>query len=235
MSLPSLKTFWDRLEYAYRRHPIYSRNIRYGKFTQKMAGGLVGVSQGAARKWQLGESLPTMSHAVEMARKLDVSVEWLLLNMVSTAFSGQNANIPDQALPVDAANVSMVDWENAGRDWSAMKKQIEEGKLPTISTSNKVSAQGFGMFIHSDAMTAAGDPRSIAEGSFVLFDPETPAVHGTTVLARIDSAEQLVLRQLVIEGGKRFLKARNPDYKTIEVTDDTEIIAVAVVSQINLL
>lgn len=49
-----------------------------GENRQKIAGKLFGVGQSAVRKWLEGEGLPKYERSIEMAKKLKVSLEWLM-------------------------------------------------------------------------------------------------------------------------------------------------------------
>ncbi len=49
-----------------------------GDNRQQLLGKMFGVSQEAARKWLAGESLPQMEKCIEIAKKSNVSIEWLL-------------------------------------------------------------------------------------------------------------------------------------------------------------
>lgn len=49
-----------------------------GKNRQASLGKLFNVSQEAARKWLSGESIPEMARCIEIAKRAEVSIEWLL-------------------------------------------------------------------------------------------------------------------------------------------------------------
>lgn len=83
------KTFWQRLCDAYAaKHKV--------KLTQAKAGSLISGTQGAAKKWKAGGQ-PSMSNAIELAQKLDVTVEWLLTGR------------PPRK-PLSALEASLVEW-----------------------------------------------------------------------------------------------------------------------------
>lgn len=63
---------WKRLESA-------AEQAGYDKVTQTLIARLAGgLAQTSVRKWQWGDSLPTMENAILLAKKLNISVEWLL-------------------------------------------------------------------------------------------------------------------------------------------------------------
>lgn len=62
------RTFWLRVQEAMRDKGLDP--------TQKAAGELIGISQPSVHKWTKGGQ-PKMEHAVALAAKLNVCVEWL--------------------------------------------------------------------------------------------------------------------------------------------------------------
>ncbi len=69
--------------------------------------------------------------------------------------------------------------------------------------------------VEDDAMA----PR-ISRGDFVYVDPDEPAVDGSVVLFRY--GEAAVVRLLVVEGGRRALRALDEGYAEIVVDADNE-------------
>lgn len=65
------QTFWDRLIERFREKWPRVRP------TQRKIAALIGVKQPSVQKWKNG-GYPDMEHAIDLARRLDVTVEWLL-------------------------------------------------------------------------------------------------------------------------------------------------------------
>lgn len=63
-----------------------------GRGRQQAVGDLFGVSQKGARKWLEAEGFPTLEKAVEIARRLDVSIEWLLTGRGEKRIMHQQGN-----------------------------------------------------------------------------------------------------------------------------------------------
>jgi hypothetical protein len=66
----SQRTVWDRV-----REAMLDKRM---KPTQAAAAALVGIKQPSIQDWKQPNGYPTMERAVDLARKLDVNVEWLL-------------------------------------------------------------------------------------------------------------------------------------------------------------
>lgn len=69
-----------RREFAKRLNEAMDNNayppLNQGR--QVVAAQVFGVSQAAARKWLIGESMPALTRVEEIARRLGVSINWLL-------------------------------------------------------------------------------------------------------------------------------------------------------------
>jgi DNA polymerase V len=67
------------------------------------------------------------------------------------------------------------------------------------------------------ALQVLGDSMEpeLADGAIVVIDPGYPAEDGAFVVAEYRG--ETVLRQMVVEGGRRYLRPLNPAYPTVEV------------------
>lgn len=54
---------------------------------------------------------------------------------------------------------------------------------------------------------------SYAEGDIIFVDPDRDANHGDRVIVRLDDQQEATFKQLLIEDGKKMLKALNPGWK----------------------
>ena len=68
------------------------------------------------------------------------------------------------------------------------------------------------------------------EGDLIFVDPNASADHGKYVVVRLDESNEATFKQLIIEEGKRYLKALNPDWpnRIIEVDEEATICGVIV-------
>ena len=71
------------------------------------------------------------------------------------------------------------------------------------------NARTFALQVQGDSMIDAG----IFDGDYVILEHGVNANHGDIVAASIDG--EMTLKRLVVKGGKHFLKAENPKYKTL--------------------
>ena len=69
---------------------------------------------------------------------------------------------------------------------------------------------------------------SIPEGMMILVDPDIPATSGKLVVARLINANEATFKRYIEDGGRKYLKPLNPEYKMQEIHDDCRIIGVVV-------
>jgi SOS-response transcriptional repressor LexA len=67
-----------------------------------------------------------------------------------------------------------------------------------------------------------------ADGDIVLVDPGRQANPGDRVIVRLDDHHEVTCKQLLIEGGRRLLKALNPEWapRYIEINGNATITGV---------
>jgi len=68
------------------------------------------------------------------------------------------------------------------------------------------------------------------EDDLIFIDPEVQPVNGKYVVARLDDENEATLKQLIIEGGERYLKATNPDWpnKILPINGNCTIVGVVI-------
>ncbi|MCY4264688.1 MAG: S24 family peptidase, partial [Gammaproteobacteria bacterium] len=68
------------------------------------------------------------------------------------------------------------------------------------------------------------------EGDLIFVDPNVAPDHGKFVVVRLTESNEATFKQLMIEDGKHYLKAINPDWpqRIIEVNEEAIICGVIV-------
>ena len=51
---------------------------RYADYSNEKFGGVLGVTKQAISQWKRGDAIPGIATAIELAKALDVSIDWLL-------------------------------------------------------------------------------------------------------------------------------------------------------------
>jgi SOS-response transcriptional repressor LexA len=76
---------------------------------------------------------------------------------------------------------------------------------------------------------ASMEPR-FGNGDLIFVDPEVTAESGKYVVVRDAGSNEAEFKQLIVEGGRHYLKALNPDWpdRIIETNEDTQVCGVVV-------
>lgn len=76
---------------------------------------------------------------------------------------------------------------------------------------------------------ASMEPK-FANGDLVFVDPAVPAESGKFVVVRSETSDEAVFRQLIVEGGRQYLKALSPDWpdRIVELEPGVAICGVVV-------
>ena len=67
-------------------------------------------------------------------------------------------------------------------------------------------------------------------GDLVFVDPDVTADSGNYVIVQLEDSDEATFRQLIVEGGRTYLKALNPDWpdRIIEIDENARICGVVV-------
>ncbi len=187
--------------------------MRELKLTQEKLAERVGVTQGCVGLWLRGErelTLTRMNHVL-------VALELPHMSMKATPDSQE-----------EPANYGLpTTFRYALSDWQLLADFAEDAPGAEQITDYKALGKAFWLRVEGDAMTAPSG-LSISAGMSVLVDTGVEAQVGRLVIARVPGNPLGILRQLVVEGGQRFLKPLNPTYPITLCGDDCELLGVAI-------
>ncbi|MCU1734632.1 helix-turn-helix domain-containing protein [Pseudomonas sp. 20P_3.2_Bac4] len=193
--------------------------MRALNLTQEQLAERLGVTQGAVGHWLRGKRRISL----EKMNKVLVALE-LEMEMGATALAEEPASYE---LPT-AYRYPLSDWQRLGA--------IEEGDEATDSgelTEYRALGKAYWLRVEGDAMTAPSG-MSIAAGMLILVDSGVEVQVGKLVIAHLPGSPQGIFRQLVQEGGQRFLKPLNPTYPMMLCDDDCELVGVVVRANLKL-
>lgn len=74
----------------------------------------------------------------------------------------------------------------------------------------------------------APDGSGFPEGAVIIVDPRIEARNGDYVVVRFQDSDEATFKRLVVDGPNKFLRALNPVYPPIPVTDDARLCGVVV-------
>ncbi|ASD68512.1 LexA family protein [Pseudoalteromonas piscicida] len=164
--------------------------------TQVKLSELADMAQQTLQKLESGKS-QTTKKLDKLAEALSCTPEYLQFGVGEL----DNASIG----PEIRNRLPLISWVQAGA-WADIQEvsQLEaEHFLCPVNCSDKsfvLRVQGVSM-----------EPK-FQDGDLIFVDPEAACVHGSYVVARLDDDNQATFKQLIIEGGQKFLKALNPNW-----------------------
>lgn len=182
-------------------------------YTQDQLGKAIGISGVSVSKWESGDSEPKSKHLPAIAKALRVAVDYLL-HGGSTVEPG----------PDIRGSVPLISWIQAG-NWLEMQTGSFESTVHYLHTA-KVGPRAFALRVIGDSMTSYTGGKSIPEGSVVIVDPDLTAEHGKVVVARLDDNAEATLKQLVIDGGQKYLKPFNHNYPMMPINGNCTIVGI---------
>lgn len=174
------------------------------------------LSQRGAACWINGEVYPPKSRRKEIAKKLDVNYDWLeFARGEPTIHCSQAPGVKN--LPV-LNLIEAVDYTNV----------IAGFKGQRIFIDAPVSNEAF--IVRSTGKAMAGQ---FPEGTLLVVDPKAVPIHGDYVIAKIKKIPEALFRQLNRGATSSYLTALNPNFCSINLTKDDEIIGVVVEAKMN--
>lgn len=212
-----METFSDRLKYALNHAGIKEHGAA------AMLSRLLQVTPKAVSKWMNNESVPRIDKVQVIAKRTGVRSEWLQYGE-GEVLQRDSTNIAP-AYARDDSSYPVISWVQAG-EWKEVVDIMDIGcVLEWESSDSTTSSRSFWLKVVGDSMTAPSG-LSIPEGHLILVDPDGVAENGSLVVAKLIHADMATFKKLVIDAGKKYLKPLNPNYRTIEVNGNCQIIGV---------
>lgn len=188
------------------------------KLTQLDLAKAANVSRAAVAQWESDETKHIRpENLFRIAPLLGCSAQWLA--------TGEEAPEPSNTTPGPSLRpaVPLISWVQAG-NWTECHDPYPPGVADEwVNPSTRVSACAFALSVRGDSM----EPE-FAEGATIIVDPAIEAGHGSFVIVRLDDAQEATFKQLVVDGGSRFLKPLNERYPIIPINGNATIVGVVV-------
>ena len=119
----------------------------------------------------------------------------------------------------------LLSWVQAG-SWSEIAGQFELGDAEVLLPCPvRCSRDTFVLRVRGESM----EPR-FHDGDLIFVDPHVPAISGRFVVVRLEDSQEATFKQLIVEDGRRYLKALNPHWPKpiIEIGESAVICGVVV-------
>ena len=194
--------------------------------TQTELAKAVGVSRVSVSHWETGETTPKGVYVPLLAKALKCDVNWLLTGQGSPepAKQEQETTVVSVALKAQGS-YPVISWVQAG-GWNDIHlTDLHDADYYPCPV--RCSKNTFLLKVVGKSMNPV-----FREGELIFVDPDVEAVNGKYVVARLDDENQATFKQLIIEDGKKFLQAANPDWPTpiIPINGNCTIVGVVISS-----
>ena len=196
---------------------IKARRIELG-FTQRYVAESLDMSQQSLQRIESGQ-VSNPRKIIKLAEVLKCEPDWLLFGKNDP--SGEaNTITPLNKL---TGLYPVLDWVQAG-NFSAIN-EIHHTDADHYPCPVKCSERTFLLKVRGQSMQG-----TFNEDDLIFIDPEVQPVNGKYVVARLDDENEATLKQLIIEGGERYLKATNPDWpnKILPINGNCTIVGVVI-------
>jgi SOS-response transcriptional repressor LexA len=211
LKIPKLKhkhdDFADRLNLAMDKEGFPPKN----KGRIQLLAEMVGLTHRGASKWVNGESRPPAGKYADLAKKLNIRLDWLK--------NGEGEMMEKKEVPSlflhEQISIPVYLIEDFGK--------IDKNLIQTIDCDLPIRGEGFAIKLESDAMS----PR-FPIGSIAIFDSGKTAQDGDFVLIKSSAYPLPILRQLLISGGINYLYAHNPKFDKLNLSFSDKILGVMI-------
>ncbi|MGB1978962.1 MAG: S24 family peptidase [Pseudoalteromonas tetraodonis] len=179
------------------------------------------VSKGSVSQWRNGVTKPGGENAIRLAKFLRCNLTWLIEGKGTP-----EKNVELELGPDLRGKAPLISWVQAGKWKEIDMESLRQSDTVFYQHTANVSDEAFALRVKGDSMTSFSGGKSIPEGSVIIVDPNVPAEHGKVVVARLEDSDEATLKQLVIDGGAKYLKPFNNSYPTMPINGNCTIIGV---------
>ena len=191
--------------------------------------------QTAVSQYMNGNIALNLKSANLFAKYFDVplnSISPRLANMLPSAALSLIDKAPSSLVSAD--NVPLISWLQAG---SRLEPASLSGSEKWIVCPVPHSSSTFALIVAGQSMHSPGEKLSFEDGDIIHVDPAASEGNGSLVVVRAEGESEAEFKQIIIEHGKRFLRALNPDWpsRIVEMPSSTEVCGVVISKTVSYL
>lgn len=198
------------------------------RLTQVALAKIAKVQQSTIADLERGRTEKTTS-LVEIAYALGVNPAWLssgkgrkeaVIPTYSTANGSlEQSNISPTKIAI-GGRVPLISLVAAG-NWEDVVDNYAPGQADEwIATTVAIKQHTYALRVQGDSM----EPK-FPDGAIIIVEPEDEARHGSYVIVRQNGTEA-TFKQLVVDGGRKYLKPLNERYPIMQMNQDAVICGV---------
>lgn len=218
---------------------------RAGDITPKEIGDLLGETQQTVTNWRSRGI--SQQGIVKLNERLGVNPKFitsgagsiLLREPMNDYIRPRAASKDEKTRPAPAAGteiapthsgVPLISWIQAG-DWSDLADPYRVGDAEDwLPCPVRSGPRAYCLRVRGDSMFNPGGRPSYANGDIIFVDPDRHANPGDRVIVRLDDQHEATFKQLLVEDGRKMLKALNPEWtpRYIEINGNATITGVVI-------
>jgi SOS-response transcriptional repressor LexA len=174
------------------------------------------------------ELLATIPQPAHISASADESIKRQISGMITESLKlasdkiGTNNTEPG---PQGTGPYPLISWVQAGA-WEEIVDNFAPGDAEHwIEAPTKVSTNSYWLRVVGESMYDPTGKRSFKDGDLILVEPNSYAENGSLVIVRLDDESEATFKQLIVESGRRYLKALNPNWpnRIVEVNGNATI------------
>ncbi|MGI0120170.1 LexA family protein [Zooshikella sp. RANM57] len=187
--------------------------------TQGQIAEAIGISASSVTLWERGNTAPKGENLFALCNILNCEQNWLLY--------GDEGSVELVTSFIKEEKAPLLNWVEAVNWQEHALSKTDEGYLCPI----KASANTFVLKVHGSSMEPL-----LREGDYIFVDPQEQASSSDIVVFQDEDSNEAICRQLVIEGGQKFIKAINPNWpEQVRIATSSSKVIGKVVSSFTLL
>jgi SOS-response transcriptional repressor LexA len=196
--------------------------------SQEQMAERLGVTQGAVGHWLNGKREPKLETINRLLGVLGVPGLAIIVPDALDAAPKAPESPPDRLY-----RYPVLSWVSAGA-WAEATEPFAPGAADEFElTDYKAKGPAFWLRVRGDSMTSPVG-QSVPEGMLILVDTGIEPTPGKLVIAKLPESNEATFKKLVEDSGQVFLKALNPAYPMISITENCRLIGVVSLAKMTL-
>lgn len=181
----------------------------------------VDMDAGNISRFERGEQGIQQKKLEAIANKLQVPLSEIYAIVEGKKIESPAGTYNTEVGPNLGRSLPLVSWVRAG-SWDAVVDPFEPGIADDwVTATRRMGKRSYALRVRGDSMVdPSGNGPSFPDGAIICVDPEVQPQHRDYVVVRIESNKEATFKQLVDEGGQRYLKPLNPRYPIMPITED---------------
>lgn len=184
------------------------------QYTCELAGGV--IEAGNLSRIERGEVMPNVVAAYKVVKALGLNMDDIFSEIEGRAIkpAGFERKIP------------VLSWVKAGGMCSSPTAHSSYDCDEWIAPPrDSISDNSYALKVSGDSMQNISG-MSFPDGCYIFVDPTKAPENKSFVVALMSDTEESTFKQLIIDGGQKYLKPLNPQYPIIHSTQDMIICGV---------